>query len=156
MAPAVANDGSAKDVRTTISGLNRRGRSGSAPYQADLAVENPTHQPIRMLKAHPTNLLHPQNSPCQGWSCATVSSRDTSLHWPSTVCLAVKSVGEPDAGNPHVRFDERGGETGRCLTAQATAPLLDSTPATFCPVLLYAQYSNAIWRRGEAYRPKNQ
>ncbi len=33
----------------------------------------------------------------------------------------------PDAGNPHVRFDERGGETERCRTAQATAPLLDST-----------------------------
>jgi len=25
--------------------------------------------------------------------------------------LAVKPVGEPDAGNPHVRFDERGRET---------------------------------------------
>src|SRR5271166_3113604 len=25
----------------------------------------------------------------------------------------MKLVGEPDAGNPHVRFDERGGETGR-------------------------------------------
>ena len=30
------------------------------------------------------------------------------------VCLAVKPVGEPDAGNRHVRFDERGWETGRC------------------------------------------
>ena len=48
----------------------------------------------------------------EGWSRATVSSRDTSLTWPSTVGLAVKPVGEPDAGNPHVRFDERGGETG--------------------------------------------
>jgi hypothetical protein len=28
--------------------------------------------------------------------------------------LAVKSVGEPDAGNPHVRFDERGRETSGC------------------------------------------
>ena len=37
---------------------------------------------------------------------------------------AVKPVGEPDAGNPHVRFDERGGETD-CLCS--TAPLLDST-----------------------------
>jgi hypothetical protein len=27
--------------------------------------------------------------------------------------LAVNPVGEPDAGNPHVRFDERGWETGR-------------------------------------------
>ena len=27
------------------------------------------------------------------------------------VCSSVKSVGEPDAGNPHVRFDEREVET---------------------------------------------
>ncbi len=78
----------------------------------------------------------------EGWSRATVSSRDTSLTWPSAVCLAVKPVGEPDAGNPHVRFDERGGETGprqagmrrrresaghRHRKPTATAPLLDST-----------------------------
>ena len=58
------------------------------------------------------------------------------------VCLEVKSVGKPDAGNPHVRFDERGGETEsrqaglrRCLERgtqshrkpAATAPLFDST-----------------------------
>src|SRR3954465_7177581 len=29
--------------------------------------------------------------------------------------------------NPHVRFDERGRETGCCRMAQATAPVLDST-----------------------------
>ena len=29
-----------------------------------------------------------------------------------SVCLIVKPVGEPDAGNPHVRFDERGREPG--------------------------------------------
>jgi hypothetical protein len=39
----------------------------------------------------------------------------------------MKSVGKPDAGNPHVRFDERGRETGRLQMAQATAPFLDST-----------------------------
>jgi hypothetical protein len=39
----------------------------------------------------------------------------------------MKPAGKPDAGNRHVRFDERGGETGRCRMAQATAPLLDST-----------------------------
>ena len=39
----------------------------------------------------------------------------------------VKLVGEPDAGNPHVRFDERGRETERLPQAQATAPFLDST-----------------------------
>ena len=31
----------------------------------------------------------------------------------SLVRLAVNPVGEPDAGNPHVLFDERGWETGR-------------------------------------------
>jgi hypothetical protein len=41
----------------------------------------------------------------------------------------MKPVGKPDAGNPHVRFDERGRETGRCRMAQATAPFLDSTNA---------------------------
>ena len=43
------------------------------------------------------------------------------------VCLTTKPVGEPDAGNPHVRFDERGWETERCRMAQATAPVLNST-----------------------------
>ena len=47
---------------------------------------------------------------------------------------AVKSVGKPDAGNPHVRFDERGRETGRCRMAQATAPFLDSTITLKMPV----------------------
>ncbi len=41
----------------------------------------------------------------------------------------MKPVGEPDAGDPHDRFDERGEETECCRTAQATAPLLDSTTA---------------------------
>ncbi len=51
----------------------------------------------------------------EGWSRATVLSRGISLHWPVIVCLAVKPVGEPDAGNPHVRFVERGGETEQWL-----------------------------------------
>src|SRR3977135_1910152 len=44
-----------------------------------------------------------------------------------SVYLAVKPVGEPDAGDRHVRFDERGWETERCRMAQATAPILAST-----------------------------
>ena len=48
-----------------------------------------------------------------------------------SVCLTVKPVGEPDALIGHVRFDERGWETERCRMAQATAPILDSTKATF-------------------------
>jgi hypothetical protein len=39
------------------------------------------------------------------------------------VCLKLKPVGKPDAVAPHVRFDERGRETG----LNATAPVLDST-----------------------------
>ena len=48
----------------------------------------------------------------------------------AVVCRKVKPVGKPDAGNPHVRFDERGRETGCCRMAQATAPVLDSTATT--------------------------
>jgi hypothetical protein len=41
------------------------------------------------------------------------------------VCLTVKPVGQPDAGDRPAR--ERGWETGRCRMAQVTAPILDST-----------------------------
>ena len=51
-----------------------------------------------------------------------------------SVYLVVKPVGEPDAGDRHVRFDKRGWETERCRMAQATAPILDSTE-TVMPVL---------------------
>jgi hypothetical protein len=46
-----------------------------------------------------------------------------------SVSHSVKPVGEPDAGDRHVRFDERGWETGRCRMARATAPILDSAEA---------------------------
>ena len=36
-------------------------------------------------------------------------------------------VGKPDAGNQHVRFDERGRETERAPQSTATAPVLDFT-----------------------------
>jgi hypothetical protein len=38
----------------------------------------------------------------------------------------MKPVGKPDAGNRHVRFDERGRETGRA-SASVLAPVLDCT-----------------------------
>ena len=42
----------------------------------------------------------------------------------------MKPAGKPDAGNRHVRFDERGWETERWpIGPQATAPILDSTKA---------------------------
>src|SRR5436190_93858 len=50
---------------------------------------------------------------------------------------AMKPVGKPDARNGHVRFDERGRETGR-RSASVPAPVLDSTCGRFqsaCPVM---------------------
>jgi hypothetical protein len=40
------------------------------------------------------------------------------------VCLAMKPVGKPDAGNLHVRFDERGGETAHAYTRHRAPPRL--------------------------------
>ena len=42
----------------------------------------------------------------------------------SPVSLAVNPVGEPDAGNPHVRFDERGWETRRHVSRHRAHPRL--------------------------------
>jgi hypothetical protein len=54
--------------------------------------------------------------------------------------LAVKPVGEPDAGNPHVRFDQRGGETD-CLCG--TAPFLDSAVTLPSPTSKHAPARSA-------------
>jgi Group II intron, maturase-specific domain/Reverse transcriptase (RNA-dependent DNA polymerase) len=45
-----------------------------------------------------------------------------------SLSLRMKPVGKPDAGNPPVRFDERGWETGRAMLL-APAPILDATGA---------------------------
>ena len=59
------------------------------------------------------------------------------LSRPCVVGLVVKPVGKPDAGDPHVRFDELGWETG----LYATAPILDSTGyAMLATVLIPAIY----------------
>src|SRR5262245_31779110 len=68
-----------------------------------------------------------EHLPCYGfWGarCSTASTRSASA---TAVGLSMKLVGKPDAGNRHVRFDERGQETECCHMAQATAPVLDST-----------------------------
>ena len=74
---------------------------------------------------------------CKGMGRTGSPASMSTGSWPSdafdasaavaAVGLTVKPVGKPDAGNPHVRFDERGWETERCRMAQATAPILDST-----------------------------
>jgi hypothetical protein len=51
----------------------------------------------------------------------------------AAVGLEVKPVGEPDAGNPHVRFDERGEETGR-WSIDPKLPRLSSTLREKCDV----------------------
>jgi Group II intron, maturase-specific domain len=58
---------------------------------------------------------------------------------------AVKPVGKPGARNPHVRFDERGWETGRRL-ASVLAPILDSTADLFHTVLYAANLTSADLR----------
>src|ERR1700730_6227964 len=50
-----------------------------------------------------------QQSTRRTQSRESVSSPDTSNERPAVVCLAVKPVGKPGAGNRHARFDERGG-----------------------------------------------
>jgi len=74
---------------------------------------------------------------------------------PLAVCCYVKSVGEPDALDTHVRFDERGPETG----PYATAPVLDSTPAEPCrrcpdPASSRDVQAEAGSPRPEARRPR--
>ena len=42
----------------------------------------------------------------------------------TTDSVAMNQVGEPDAGNPHVRFDERGLETGDVSLPRQLSTLL--------------------------------
>ena len=58
----------------------------------------------------------------------------------------MKPVGKPDAGNPHVRFDERGRETGSA-SRPATAPFLDSTTAPAVNVAKAAELAYMVMRR---------
>src|SRR6516225_41057 len=71
-----------------------------------------------------------------------------------SVCLTMKPVGEPDAGDRHVRFDERGWETERCRMAQVTAPILDSAKADMprCPLFVRFGCKADLPRASEARR----
>ena len=51
------------------------------------------------------NLQRDQAIPEQAWSSGEADLKA------GGVCLKATAVGEPDAGNPHVRFDERDVET---------------------------------------------
>ena len=62
----------------------------------------------------------------------------------SLVCLSVKPVGKPNAGDRHVRFDERGWETERW----PQAPSYRAHPR------LYRKAAATIADRGGGYGPK--
>ena len=47
---------------------------------------------------------------------------------PTTVCRAMNPVGKPDAGNRHVRFDEREGKTERPSAPPRLSPALRAHP----------------------------
>ena len=70
-----------------------------------------------------------------------------------SVCRTMKPVGEPDAGDRHVRFDERGWETERCQMAQATAPLLDSTIGDLPPCSTCVRDAPLTGHLNEALKP---
>src|ERR1035437_8543955 len=103
----------------------------------------------------PENTIEDRRRPrllCRGAkeSCSPCRSRVRLGLLP--VCLTVKPVGEPDALIGHVRFDKRGGETERCRMAQATAPILDSTIASFrCAAKFGRYWSHSGHRTGIAH-----
>src|SRR6516162_9515710 len=71
----------------------------------------------------------PTASPKTRCSANWVYCRFVEPSWNLVRESAVKSVGKPDAGNPHVRFDERGWETGRRFGVSARAhPRLYKVP----------------------------
>ena len=60
-------------------------------------------------------------------ACGATTHHRTSKPAIWIIPVEVKPVGKPDAGDPHVRFDERGRETECCRHGQATAPVPNST-----------------------------
>jgi len=83
------------------------------------------------------SLQTPTGSELRRGNCVAMPRRrgDTEVaHVTTRRMPAMKPVGKPDAGNPHVRFDERGWETG-WPHRSAPAPILDSTTGDLVPAL---------------------
>jgi hypothetical protein len=77
---------------------------------------------VEVIGDEPTNTIKDRRCPrllCRGAKEITVPNPRAIGLLP--VCLTLKPVGKPDAGNPHVRFDEREGKRG-----VAARPKLDS------------------------------
>jgi hypothetical protein len=62
------------------------------------------------------------------------------------VSLTRNPVGEPDAANPHVRFDERGRETGRCCLSlpRSSSTLPEFTVSPFAPLRAIRRGANRL------------
>src|SRR5262249_44329737 len=86
-----------------------------------------SRQALPAPSAQAARAWHTEHLPCHGFRGARCSTASTRAASATAVGLTMKLVGKPDAGNRHVRFDERGQETECCHMAQATAPVLDST-----------------------------
>src|SRR5512136_1781213 len=75
----------------------------------------------------------PTASPKTRCSANLAYCRFAEPNWSLVRESAVKPVGKPDAGNPHVRFDERGWETGRRSGVSARAhPRLYKSTTPIC------------------------
>ena len=110
-----------------------RGWSGYFGYgtrlQAYRAVDAHVYGRVRnfLVKRHKVQGRGTRTSrtiSCSGSSACCTSSACTLGH---AVGLETKPVGEPDAGNRHVRFDERGEETERWSQSDPKPPRLSST-----------------------------
>jgi hypothetical protein len=85
-----------------------------------------------------------QSSYCRSAKEVSLECRRTVLCYQRAfVGVVVKPVGKPDALVGHVRFDERGRETGRLPVGSDHAPFLDSTSFRSCACV-------ELWRRGFA------
>ena len=77
------------------------------------AIDNYVYDRVRhfLVKRHKVPRAAPAASPASVFGEIGASCSSAGPPGPAAVSLAMKPVGKPDAGNPHVRFDERGGET---------------------------------------------
>ena len=117
------------DVRAQLTRLVRGWCGYFSPgshYVTDRAIEAHIITASVTSSSDATRCLR-EASGCSRWRQCSARSvcHDCAIADDKASCLEpnMKPVGKPDAGNPHVRFDERGGETG---CESGTAPFLDS------------------------------
>ena len=125
---APGNKGPWDEVRRTLNRLSRGWCGYFSPgthHVTDRAIEAQLYDRVRnfLVRRHK---MPPRSIGPFSMEAAILVCRDCEICDGVASCRepVTKPAGKPDAGNPHVRFDERGGETER---SRDTAPLLDST-----------------------------